>query len=178
VKRQQLDFFATGSDLEPLLRAIQTSHDILFIKAGLFASPIQDCRKTLLDSYLGIATKGDSNHEDAYLVSETGTSVTNRPVPQHSGGIKYAIDQKINPKSLVFRPGGIFGENIVIAGYVGTVSEDTSSMALFKLFSKEINRQFTKVKSFHVGKKAYEYLEQGWRLTSSEKAPSLYDLQK
>lgn len=178
MKRTQINFYATAADLESLLRAIQTEHDIFFVQAGLFESPIQDCRKTLLDSNLGIATKGDSNHEDTYLISESGISIQNRTVPQHGGGIKYAIDQMINPKTLVFRPGGVFGDNIVIAGYVGTVSQDAASTSLFKLFSKEINRQFVKIKSFHVGKEAYECLKNGWRLTTGEKSPPLYDLKK
>jgi hypothetical protein len=177
MKRHQVNFFATKPDLESLLRAIEMKQELQFVRAGLFDVPVQNRILTLLDSNLGIAVNGDNVHEARYLVADRKTVIEIEIVPQYGGGTKYAIgSQKINPKTIVFRPGGVFNERCVIAGQAGTISEEPTSLALLQLFSKEIKRQFDKIKSFFVGKEAGELLDKGWRLTSSVKSPPLYDL--
>jgi hypothetical protein len=178
MKKYQIHIFATKADLEKLLQAIESKQELQFVRAGLFDSPTLNRVTTLLnDTNLGIATKGDNNHETRYLVAGQKESIKIETVPQHGGGTKYAIgSQKVNPKTIIFWPGGVFGETCVIAGSAGTISEDEASLAIFKLFSKEIKQQFSKIKSFYVGKEAGELLDKGWRLTSSVKSPPLYDL--
>ncbi len=174
----QVNFFATKADLEALLRAIETKHELQFVRTGLFDVPVQNRVLTLLDSHLRIAAKGDNNQVATYLIANRMEPIQIRTVRQHGGGTKYAIDQQTNSKTIMFRPGGVFNETCVIAGQVGTVSEDPASLALFQLFSKEIKRQFDKIKSFQVGKEAGELLDKGWRLATSLKSPPLYDLKR
>jgi hypothetical protein len=176
MKRHHVSFFATKADLERLLRAIEAKLELQFVRTGLFDVPIQNRALTLIDSSLGIAVKGDNNQEATYLIANPMESIQIRAVPQHGGGAKYAVDQQANPKTIVFRPGGAFCGTSIIAGYVGTISEDPTSLTLFQLFSKETKRQFNRIKSFYVGTEAGELLNQGWRLTSSVKSPPLYDL--
>jgi hypothetical protein len=178
MKGHQIHIFGIKADFEMLLQTIESSRELQFVRAGLFDVPDPNRMLTLLDSNLGIAVKGDNNLEARYLVADRMESIKVRPVPQYGGGMKYAIDQKNNPKTIVFWPGGMFGETCVIAGNVGTISDDEASLAIFKLFSKEIKRQFEKIKSFHVGKEAGGLLNKGWRLTSSVKSPRSYDLKR
>jgi hypothetical protein len=178
MKRHQIHVFGTNPDLKELLTVIEKERDLQFVRTGLFAVPEQKPLLTLRDSALGVAPEGDSAQEATYLVADRHEPIQIRTVPQHGGAIKYAVDQQLNPKTTVFRPGGIYGDKCVIAGYVGTISEDNISLALFQLFSKEIKRQFEKIESFYVGKRASELLEQGWRLTAGVKSPSLYDLKR
>lgn len=178
MKNQQVHFFATQADLKALLGVVELQRKLQFVRAGLFDESDQKREITLLDSNLGIAVKGDKNLEVRYLVSDRATSVEIRAVPQYGGGTKFAIDQKSNPKTIIFWPGGVFGENCVIAGSAGTISDDEASLAIFKLFSKEIKRQFKKIQSFYVGKEAEGLLDKGWRLTSSLNSPPLYDLKR
>ncbi|MGO8836720.1 MAG: hypothetical protein ACLQQ0_04805 [Limisphaerales bacterium] len=178
MKRYQVNFFATAADLEALLRVIETKEELQFVRTGLFDVPIQNRLLTLFDADLGIAVKGDNNQEASYLVAYRIDSIQTRTVPQHGGGVKYAIDQQANPKTIVFRPGGVFSDACIIAGHMGTTSEESASLALFKLFSNEIKRQFVKVKSFYAGNKAVELLDKGWRLTGSVNSPPSYDLKR
>jgi hypothetical protein len=135
--------------------------------------------ETLLeDPDFGVAVNGEHNLEARYLVADRVTPIEVRQVPQSGGGAKYAVDQKINPQTVVFWPGGIFDENCVIAGSVGTVSEGEVSLAIFSLFGIELRRQFKKIKSYHVGRQAEELLDKGWRLTTGTTTPLLYDLKK
>ena len=100
-----------------------------------------------------------------------------RPVPQRSGGIKFEVNQQDNPETITLRTGGLF-RDCLIAGQVGTISIDPSSLALFRAFGKELRSQFTKIKSYYFGQEAAEWLDNGFRLTSGAKTPPLYDLKR
>jgi hypothetical protein len=176
MKRSQVNFFASKSDLEFLQQGIETKHRLQFVEAGLFDVVLQTRTETLLGPNFGIALKGDGNHEITYLVADLATAIQVRAVPQHKGGVKYAIDQQMNPGTIVFRPGGTYGENVLIAGFVGTISDAASSLAIFQLFKREINAQFKGIKSFLVGREAAVLLQKGWRLMNNVESPSLYDL--
>ena len=173
----QLNMFASKVDLAMLMRAVELKKELQYVHAGLFDSPKINQRLTLLnDANFGIAFKGDSNLEERYLIADRLEIIDVRSVSQYGGGVKYAIDQKNNPRSIIFRPGGQFSETCIIAGIIGTISEDMYSLTLFNLFSKEIKKQFRRIQSFWVGKDAENLRHKGWRLTNSVKSSPLYDL--
>ncbi len=177
--RNQQSFFATKADLESLLREVESKRQLQFVETGLFDSPsVQPVYSLLGAPNLGHLAAGDHNQGPCYLVASREISIDVRPVPQRRGGTKYAVDQQENPKTIAFRPSGVFGENCLIDGQVGTISDDPNSLELFQLFLKEMRRQFTKVKEFYVGKEAGELLDKGWRLTGNAKSPTLYDLKR
>jgi hypothetical protein len=179
MERNQQSFFATKADLETLLRKIEIQRPLQFFETGLFDSPMVRQIHSLIGIFnLGILPVGDHNQGPCYLVASQEYFIGVRPVPQRRGGIKYALDQEQNPKTIALRPSGTFGENCLIDGQVGTISDDPSSLELFLLFRKEMRIQFTKVNEFYVGAEAMELLDKGWRLTANEKSPILYDLKR
>src|SRR5438552_12252205 len=159
MSRNQLSFFATIADLDSLIRRVESARRLHYALTGLFDSPNPVTVQCLLDApNSGCGAVGDVNQSPGYLVAGREISIEVRPVPQRRGGVKYAVDQNANPKTIAFRPGGVFGESCLIAGQVGTTSDDPSSLDLFQSFSKEIRHQFTKIRSFYVGKEAGELL--------------------
>lgn len=177
--KNQISFFATQSDLLPVLQAVEGSRPFEYIPSGSFNAPTVKRLESLITSpNLGIATVGDSNHEATYLIASRGTEVQIRDVPQRRGGVKYAVDQVANPKTIAIRPGGMYQDKYLIAGQIGTASDDKDSFELFKLFSGELTKRFEKVKSFYVGPEARTLLDKGWRLTASVKASPEYDLKR
>ena len=177
--RNQHSFFAAKADLEALLRQIESERQLQFVETGLFDSPSIEPVNSLLGApNLGYLPVGDHNQGPCYLVASREISIYARPVPQRRGGTKYAVDQEQNRKTIAFRPSGAFGDNCLIDGQVGTISDDPSSLELFQLFRKEMRRQFSKVNEFYVGKEAGELLDKGWRLTANAKSPALYDLKR
>jgi hypothetical protein len=178
MEKQQLSIFGTKNDFKALLEAVgeQSLH---FLQTGLFDSPqITPINSLLTIADFGLVSVGDTNQTKAYLVVGRDTPFNIRTVPQQQDNIKYAIDQLANPKTIMFRPGGVFEEKCLIAGQIGTISEDTTSLELFRRFKEAVQHQFTKIKSFYVGKEAEEMLGKGWRLTSNVKASTLYDLKR
>lgn len=177
--KHQVSFFATKSDLESLLRAIESSRKLVFVKTGLFDSPsIEPIYSLLTVSDLGCMNVGDQNQSACYLAASREINIVVRPVPQRRGGVKYAVDQLANPLTIYFRTGGSFGEGILIAGHMGVASDNPFSIELFQLFYKEARRQFSKIQSSYVGKEAVELFDKGWRLTAYSKSPTLYDLKR
>jgi len=65
---------------------------------------------------------------------------------------------------------------ILVAGSIGTISQDSFSITTFNLLSRELRSNFKKIGNFFVGDKALEKLELGWRLVTINKSPKEYDL--
>jgi hypothetical protein len=172
-----LRFFATGEDLRPLFAAIETSLDLQYVECGLFD---QECRPFFSSLSglpgLGNAKTGDANGEAAYLVSLATAIVKVRIVPQRRGGTKYAVDQLVNPATIVVRPGGQYSDSALIGGMVGTIHKDPTAKGLYKAFSVKIRKNFTSVRGNWVGAFALRILESGGRLTDSISFPREYDL--
>jgi hypothetical protein len=177
--RYQLSFFGTREDLEDILRPIEASRQLEFVRTGTFEAPSSESTPSLLGARdLGVASAGETHMAATYLVVNRGSQVRFRPIEQRKGGVRYAVDQLENPESIVFRPGGTYGESTIIAGQVGTGSERSEALELYRTFEREIRRRFSKIRSFYVGRNAAELLDKGWRLTVNEKSPQLYDLQR
>ncbi len=174
---KSLSFFAVPSDLVEVLQEVESTREVQYTLAGMF-----DEEKVItfpsfkgIDK-LGLALKGDQNLEATYLVSSRGTSILPREVPQRQGGIRFAVDQKLNPHTVALSPGGLFGDASVIAGQVGTATDAPESLDLLSLFTKGIRENFKKVRSFWVGEGASKILSSGGRLTTMVKSPVEYDL--
>lgn len=178
--KDQQHFFATKEDSVSLLRPIEDGRQLQFVRTGLFDTSELDVTPSLaVAPGLGLAPSGNTVLEPTYLVAPRSLPIQVRPVPQRKGGIKYAVDQLVNPKTIAFHPGGVFQEGCLISGEISTAApDDPDSMELMKLFLKAIRRQFTKVNAYYVGKRAEELLDAGWRLTATVRAPVLYDLKR
>ncbi len=112
----------------------------------------------------------------SYLVTLEGTKVQIREVPQQSGGIRYAVDQLINPDSITFSHGGFFSPEILLYGRVATVSDSAVAKKLFRAFSSAIAKEFIRIKGYWVGPQANGLLRKGCRLTMGAHSPKEYDL--
>ena len=90
----------------------------------------------------------------------------------------YAIDQMTNPQSVELNLGGIYLEkpNVLVAGWIATISGDSFSIDLFKAFSSSIKKEFVKKNDFFVGKEAKNKLQSGWRLVLDVRRSGEYDL--
>lgn len=179
MKSKQLCFFTILEDLIPIFKEIEDLVDIRYHLAGL-----QNCSEisvfsTIFETLnLGIATSGDWNKIDRYLILKENESLNIREVNQKDGSVKFAVDQMNNLKSVELKIGGIFSdiEKVIVAGRISTISDDVDSIELFKLLSSRMKKNLKKIDSFYVGSKAEVKLKEGWRLVTNEKSPIDYDL--
>ncbi len=179
MKSKQMMLFATIEDVENSIRDIESLADIQYYKTGLLDNKNIHPYKSLFDApNIGVSLSGDWNKIDNYLITKKTTSLEVREVPQRTGETKFAVDQMNNPKSIEMKLGGIYKEkeNVLVAGRISTISEDSDSIELYKLFTTKFKKEFKKIGTFYVGKKAEEKLKMGWRLVTNEKSPKEYDL--
>ncbi|MEI6584019.1 MAG: hypothetical protein WCO43_10565 [Chitinophagia bacterium] len=179
MKSKQIIFFILLEDIEYIIRDFESVIETQYYKTGLLDSKNIPTYKSLLDlPNVGFTLSGDWNRIDSYLISKKSTLINIREVAQRNGEVKFAIDQMNNPKTIELKIGGKYKEreNVIVAGRVATISEDSDSLELFKLLSSKIKSEFKKIGTFYVGKSAEQKLTKGWRLVTNEKAPIEYDL--
>jgi hypothetical protein len=94
--------------------------------------------------------------------------------------IRYDLSQKLNPDSIIFRPGGIYdGERVVVCGHIATLSKSPIAADLYKRFVGSITRAFEKIGSYRVGPEASQLMDEGYRMvTISVGSPTEYDLRR
>lgn len=159
-------FFATKDDLLQLIGCLTGVRPLQFVVGGLFDS-------STIQSMLVLSNPDPTIN---YLVADRDLVIQVRVVSQRNGNQKFAIDQFMNPKTIALRAGGLIEDHCLIAGQVGTTNDDQISLGLYKWFSTEMRKRFSKIKSYYVGAEALRLLDSGVRLTHNPKAPPLYDL--
>jgi len=125
---------------------------------------------------LGRATTDSTTSCETFLVSKRDAPISVRSV---TGGAvdRFAVDQLINPDTVIFTPGGIWNDDeILLSGRVGTVSNSLVSQELMNKFRSAITRHFTRINAFWVGARALALFEGGARLTGSVQSPQKFDL--
>jgi hypothetical protein len=179
MKSKQTMFFLLLEDITHILQDIEAVVDIRYSKTGLFDSNSIPEYNSIFDTpNPGVTYSGDWNRIDSYLILKKKTPLNIREVPQNKGGIKFAVDQMINLKSIEIKLGGVYQtkQNIIVAGRIATISEESDSNELYKLFSTRIKNEFKRIGTFYLGKKAEEKMKAGWRLVTDEGSPKEYDL--
>ena len=179
MKSKQMMFFATISDFEAIMKSLEEQLSIKYYKTGLLDSDRVPTYDSIFEiPNLGHTKFGDWNSTDTFLILPINESLNVREVPQRIGGIKYAVDQKVNVDSIILNLGGIYdgAENVLIAGRVGTISEGSFAQNIYSIITKRIRKDFKKKESFYLGKDAEDKLKSGWRLVADVKFSKDYDL--
>jgi hypothetical protein len=174
---KQLQFYAVVGDLLPVLQAVEDRGPLKYVLTGNFTTP--DLQTFLRGSQLpnlGKATCDSATGSDSFLVCQPELQIIVRHLPGTGGIERFCVDQLANPETVTLTPGGIWNEDIVLYGCVGTASGSEASQELMRRFAGAIKKQFTKIKAVYVGPKACELLDAGKRLTLAAQTPKDFDL--
>lgn len=173
----QILFFALKDDLLPLLEAVERHGPLKYIRTGIYREPTYDVAHRGADlPSLGKATSESAITSQSFLVCEPVVRVKVRPVDLHSGGTNYHIDQLVNPDTVIFTPGGLWTEEILLYGRFATASLSGPAKHLMTRFRHQIKKHFVRVKAYHVGPNALVLLKAGKRLTIAQQSPPDMDL--
>jgi hypothetical protein len=174
---QQLNFYATYSDIRPVLEQFEAAQQVTYVRTGLFDSTVpQTFESYQAINSLSVSVDGDANHVPGYLIVTDPRKIKIREVPQRTGATKFAIDQSLIPDSLYFQSGGIFSNVMLVPGRLGIAYQTGIAKSLFDTFAKIVRREFRKVKSYYVGREAYVLCKGGLRLGLSLRANPNLDL--
>jgi hypothetical protein len=173
----QTQFFALNVDLLPMLDRVESKEPLRYVRAGRSLSPNYESfgrGEEIPD--LGTANYSSSMGCNRFLVAEPRVNINVRLVQQSDGVDSYHIDQLLNPDTIVFWPGGLWANDILLYGEVGTASNSEASRRLMARFRSAIKKQFAKINGYYVGAGALKSLEAGKRLTIAEQSPREFDL--
>jgi hypothetical protein len=175
--RNLIMFYATATDLHPLLSSLETQKNLQYTLTGLFKTKTP---QTYL-SFVDIPDFGKPKHPTSianseYLVSPQGVTVCVEDVPQRRGGILYAIDQLLNQDTIHFGPGGRYQDDVFLYGRIGTASDTPMSKGLYDFFTRPFRQRFKRTGAFFLGPEAIDFARKGGRLALSASTPPEHDL--
>lgn len=173
-----IDILATRQDLIGLLVDVESRRLVHYVEAGMFDTPEPTQFGSCLEiPALGTISVASANLASIYLMADVETLFAVRSVPQKKGGIRYAMDQRVNPDSVALYPGGQYNDQTILAGSIGTSTDSSASITLLKTIAKVVHK-WTEIKSYVVGPEAESILDAGGRLTANIRSPREYDLQR
>jgi hypothetical protein len=175
--KNQTMFYATARDLGPVLSALEATKPIRYTTTGLFKTKGPQTYSSFTDiPDFGRAIHPTAAANPSYLLSIQGTPIHAREVPQKTGGVLFAVDQAKNPDSVGFRPGGRYGNAVILCGTIGTVSQSSQSKELYNFAVKAFRKGFLRRQEFLLGPEAREVWNAGVRLTIGASSPVEFDL--
>ena len=142
--KNQFSLFATKNDLWVVLNDAASKFLYVFSYLDEDGVPIV-CNSPDEIEDLGVMSVGDQNQTKIYLLIDPSEQPRTRSVEQRGRGVKTFYDQMSHPESVSFRPGGVLsGPSCIIAGQVGTVSDDSWSIALYKAIVSSVKKGLSK----------------------------------
>jgi hypothetical protein len=175
-RNRSLQLYATKHDFETLFDIVEAIQPLYYARTGLRCEPTAltfASGKDLPD--LGFSGGAGAGSDASYLVGYTA-AFESRLITQREGGVLYAFDQLNNPNTIVLRPGGRYLDACLIAGQIGSTSTENVSEKLYDTFSKNLRKQFARVRAYWVGPEAMSEWRKGLRLTIGVNSSSAYDL--
>lgn len=173
-------FFATPEDLLPVFASVETRNRLAYTLMDHIDSPrvVSFLSASEIPTLFQPSPADSSINCPAYLVTRADQPISVRELPSSAGTRRWAIDQLDNPESTVLWHGGMYGEGVLLSGRVATASTSPTARSLQRAFDSAIKKQFTRIRSYYVGKHAELLLDGGCRLTMSAQSPALYDLSR
>jgi hypothetical protein len=170
-------FFAVKEDLLPMLEDVERRGPLDYVRTGDFSSPEYERYARGVDlPDLGKASRESASTSESFLVCVEGAPIYPRHLRGTDGPDRFFIDQLINPDTITFSSGGMWTEDILLYGSVGTASNSETSKLLMKRFRAAIRKHFRTIGAYYVGPGARKLLESGKRLTIAQQSPPQFDL--
>jgi hypothetical protein len=170
--RFQFMFYATARDLTPVLSLLEAQKKLQYTA---MRHVVTNKPQTYF-SYADIPEFGRADDATAvmnpkYLVALQGTAVQVETIYPKTGGINFAVNQGLNKDTVGLRPGGMYGNDVLLYGTIGTVSESNASLHLYDFMVEPYLARFTEVHGFFLGPEALGLWKSGIRLTTSATGP-------
>lgn len=178
---KRIFFFATKSDILAVTSLVEQnsaltyvlSHHNLFPEYGGVAPQYESASEI---PALGIATRRQTSSCERYIVVNRSTHV--EPVTRVYGGTEKAEYEQGNcPDSIEFNAGGVWEKEVLINGLIQTWSESTLAQQLMRKLFTAIKKTFNeKANAYWIGPDAFQFLENGGRLTLNVDAAPSFDI--
>jgi len=172
-------FFAMRSDLLLVLDKLEAKGRVKYTRCGRLDGPKSEIWKSAADlPKLGQATGDQHIACDPFLIMQENSPIRVETMTMLDGDDRFDADQRWNPDSVVFHPGGEWTDGALISGSFTTISKSQIPQSLMRAVHSSIKKHFTRVQTFWVGPEALVAFRSGRRLTSAVQSPPEYDLRE
>lgn len=176
---KRLSFYSTRADLERALSNAEKNSSIYYVccrsksEEKLFKI-FKSCSD--IDDF-SVSKGGSLTLDDSYLIFTSDIQPVIESMTKTDGTQRLLLDQKLNPHSVRFSPGGIFKENVaLIAGEISSFGDSEKALELFKVLSKSIKKNSKRVNAYWLGEDAMKHFSSGMRLTPDVAWPEFQNL--
>jgi hypothetical protein len=172
-----IHFFLAPEDAIELVTAIESHGPLQYVRTGNATTPdFERFSSGLHIPNLGHATRDSAVACPAFLVALPHAELHVRTLRGATGIPRYCMDQLTNPDTLTWTPAGIWTDQVLIQGTVGTASRSYRSTQLLKRFQLALRKTTRRIQSCHVGTQAFRLLQRQVRLTAAVQCPPEFDL--
>jgi hypothetical protein len=174
---RRIPFHALREDILPVLELVEQEGPLQYVRTGnQLSSHFEMFLRGRELPDLGIADQGTGSGCKSYLVTKTTVQLTVRMLMGTDGVQRFLMDQLLNPDSVRLTPAGMWGDDVLLAGIVDTVSDSDIAQELMKRFNSAFRKHFGKIKAYRVDSQALALLKAEKRLTDSAQSPREFDL--
>jgi hypothetical protein len=176
---KQILFFATPSDIVPVLKLVQSHGPLKFVEAGVLDHADRPAYCDVADIPCpGVATHETGNRSVGYLIGHRELAIPNRSYMTRKSEARWALFNGDIEGTVLLSMGGLWRTNVLLPGLIDTVHKDAAALQLMKWFLSALKAEgFQKIRHWWVGKEAMSMLKSGKRLaTLAEQSPPEFDL--
>lgn len=175
---KRIFFFATPTDIAPVLSRLESNAPLKFVEMGTLLTPNRAIY--LASSQVpnqGVATHETGSQSQGYMVSHQDTKNHMRTSVTKKGGKRWNLFNGDNEETVILTMAGRW-KDMLLPGLMDTLHETPVAQQLMKWFLAALKAEgFTKVESWWLGREALEMLKAGQRLsTTAEQSPPEFDL--
>jgi hypothetical protein len=172
-------FFATPTDIVPVLRRFESNTPLKFVETGTVSTPN---RAIYLDSSEipdpGIATHETGSLSQGYMVSNRDTMNHMRASVTKKSEKQWNLFNSDNEETVVLTVAGVWKTGTLLPGSIATLHQTPVAQQLMKWFQFALKQEdFTRIREWWLGREALEMFRAGKRLTTTaEQSPPQFDL--
>jgi hypothetical protein len=176
---KRIHFFATPSDIVPVLLRFGSNTPLKFVELGNLTTPD---RATYLDASdipgPGVSTHETASCSTAYMVSLRDAKNHMRKFIGRNGEHRWTLDNGDNEETVILTMAGLWGTDTLLPGLMATVHQSAVAQQLMRQFLAALNQEgFYKIESWWLGSQAMEMLKSCKRLTTTAvQSPPEFDL--
>ena len=136
MKSRQILFYGSDIDILEIVSTVEDEIELKYYLYGLLNESDIQSIESLRTVKVGQCNCVDTNLCISYLALLRKDQIQIETINQRKGGVKFGIDQKLNPSSVHLRPCGRFEEgNAIIQGRIDTINDHPDSIKIFSVFS-------------------------------------------
>lgn len=175
---KRIFFFATPSDIVPVLARFEAGEPLKFVEMGVTTTPNRAIYLTSNEiPNPGIATHETGSMSEAYLVSHRDTKNAITGFIDRKGENRWSLANSDNEDSVILTISGLWKTGTLLPGNIATLHSSQAAQQLMKRFQSALRREgFSRIRGWWLGAEALERLKAGKRLTvTAEQSPPQFD---